>query len=160
MTDSNGAYHHTQIGWVLLVAYAVGMVIIALGYRSAISTVPPGGKQTAVIGLVAAVAVLVTVVTFLFSSLTIDVRHAELRWHMTAGLLHGRVPLRDVEQVMQVRHPAIYGWGYRLTPDGALYRVSGVRAVKIRMRDGRVLNFGSDEPERLAQAIERAVASR
>jgi len=34
-----------------------------------------------------------------------------------------------------------------------LYNAQGLRAVRLRLRDGRTLRLGSDEPERLAAFI-------
>lgn len=160
MIDSNSPYQHTQLGFVIIGALAIGMLIMALGYRSMANTAPPGPIRTGVLSFVAVIAIGVAIVGFLFSSLSIEIRDGELRWHFTTGVIHGSVPLRDVAEVKQVRHPAAYGWGYRITGNGILYRVSGLDAVRIRMRDGRVFNLGSDEPARLARAIEQAILVR
>lgn len=160
MTESNGAYHHTQVGWVILGAYAVGMVIMALGLRSVANTSPPGALRSSVLGLCLMIAAGVTIVTFLFSSLTIDVRDGAVRWHFTGNIIRGSVAVRDIERVFRARSSAAYGWGLRRTPDGILYSVSGLDAVRVRMRDGRQLNFGTDEPARLLRSIELSMAAR
>jgi hypothetical protein len=49
-----------------------------------------------------------------------------------------------------------YGWSIRLTPHGWLYSVSGLAAVELTLQDGKRLRIGTDEPERLCQAIGQA----
>lgn len=160
MPDSSGAYHHTQVSPVILGAYVAGMVILALGYRSIAGSQAPGAARTGVLALVTVVAIGVTIVTIVFSSLTVDVRAGAVRWHFTAGLIHGSVNVRDIEGVSRARSSASRGWGLRRTPDGTAYLVSGLDVVRIRTRDGRQFDLGTNEPERLMQAIERAVAGR
>lgn len=159
MTTPSTAYHHTQPGFVILGAFALGMAIVVLGARSLAGSSPPGAVRTTILTLVAVVAILVAIVTFIFSSLTIEIRDGSLQWHFTGRFIQGSVPLSRIESVSRVRSSAAYGWGARKTPDGTLYSVSGLDAVRIRTRDGRSLNFGTDEPTRLVQAIEDGVAA-
>lgn len=160
MPDPNNTYHHTQAGFVIIGAFAIGMLIMVLGARNVTNTTPTGATRTGIFGLVTAVAICVTIVSFLFSSLTIEIRDGELRWHFTAGVIHGSVRLRDIVEVTQVRSSAAYGWGLRKTPEGTLYSVSGLNAVRVRTRDGHQFNFGSDEPTRLARSLEEAIEVR
>ncbi len=48
--------------------------------------------------------------------------------------------------------------GIHLTPEGWLYNVSGFRAVAVRLKSGKRFLLGTDEPERLCQAISRALS--
>ena len=160
MPDSSGAYHHTQVSPVILGAYVAGMVILALGYRSIASSEASGAARTAAFVLVSLVAICVTVVTILFSSLTVDVGSGTVSWHFTGGIIHGSASVRDIERVSRARSSASRGWGLRRTPDGMAYLVSGLDVVRLRLRDGRQVDLGTNDPERLVQAIERAVAGR
>jgi amino acid transporter len=160
MPDSSGAYHHTQASPVILGAYVAGMVILALGYRSIASAEASGAARTGAFALVTVVAICVTVVTILFSTLTVDVGNGAVRWHFTGGIIHGSANVRDIERVSRAKSSASSGWGLRRTPDGTAYLVSGLDVVRLRLRDGRQVDLGTNEPDRLVQAIERAVASR
>ena len=51
------------------------------------------------------------------------------------------------------RQRGIRWWGH-----GWLYNVSGFKAVEIELASGKRLRIGTDEPERLAQAISAATA--
>ena len=46
------------------------------------------------------------------------------------------------------------GWGIRLGFAGWAWNVSGSRGVRLQLRDGRPFLIGSQEPERLAAAIQ------
>jgi hypothetical protein len=47
-----------------------------------------------------------------------------------------------------------WGWGIRLIPGGWLYNVSGLDAVELKMKNGRVYRIGTDEPRKLAEFIQ------
>jgi hypothetical protein len=49
--------------------------------------------------------------------------------------------------------PWYYGWGIRLTPTGWLWNVSGLARVEVQFDDGHRFRVGSDEPNRLAEAL-------
>ena len=52
----------------------------------------------------------------------------------------------------------MYGWGIHLTPRGGLYNVSGFRAVAVRLKGGKRFLLGTDEPERVCEAISLALS--
>lgn len=114
-------YRHTQIGYVTLastVAAALGAA--ALGARQ---------HRPGLLGL----AVLLAVLGWLFSSLTIQVGGGELRSHFGPGFWRQRVPLADVAGAELVPSQWWEGWGIRLTPRGMLY--TGQRVGHRRRRD-------------------------
>jgi hypothetical protein len=62
--------------------------------------------------------------------------------------------------VAAVTNPWYYGWGIRWTPKGPLYNVSGFEAVEIRMLSGKSFRIGTDEPDLLRQAIDKAIGGK
>jgi hypothetical protein len=66
-------------------------------------------------------------------------------------------PLKDVEAYQVVENPWYYGWGIRYTPRGWLFRVSGRSAIELQMKSGKVYRIGTDEPNRLAKALNKAL---
>jgi hypothetical protein len=48
----------------------------------------------------------------------------------------------------------IYGWGIRWIPGGWLWNVTGLDGVELALVNGRRFRIGTDEPERLAAAIQ------
>lgn len=135
-------YRHTQIGHLMIAALLGGLVLVA---HVAAAT---HFHWTTVVGLVLLVAALAT-----FATLTVEVTPEAVQVRLGPGLVRRRVRLSQIESVALVRNAWYYGWGIRLIPRGWLWRVSGLRAVELRLRNGRRFAIGSDEPQSLADAI-------
>lgn len=128
-----------------------GTILGVLAGALAIVGLASGGgpifwATTAVLGAVAV----------LFGALTVRVEGGRLRWWFGPGLWTYERALSEIVAARPTRNRWWYGWGIRATLHGWLYNVSGLGAVEIETRDGRRLRIGSDEPERLAAAIEAA----
>ncbi len=135
-------YRHTQTGTLtLLCSVLAGLVGAALAWRA--------GQWTPAI----AVIVLVAVIAFLFSSLTVEVDEGELRWYFGPGLWTYRLPLADIRDVGIVRNQWWNGWGIRMAPGFRLYNVSGPDAVELRVGPNDIRRIGTDDPQGLAQAL-------
>jgi CBS domain containing-hemolysin-like protein len=138
-------YRHRQFG-TTLVALLGGTVIGVL-----VAAHHSGWHPLAV-----AVLAIPALVLLLFHSLTVEVTDDTVHVYFGAGLAAFDFALRDIESVAVVRNPWYYGWGIRITPHGWLYNVSGLDAVELTLACGKRVRIGTDEPHRLAQAIERA----
>lgn len=138
-------YRHKQFGGVMVfgVAATIVAIIAMLGPTAAHPAL------LAVFGLLAGIAVV-------FSSLTVQVTPSSLVFWFGPGVLRKQVPLSDIAGVEAVRNPWWWGIGWRVTPRGMLYSVSGLAAVEITRQDGSRFRLGSDEAERLARALEAA----
>ena len=146
-TKTAPRYHHTQPGSVTGTALAAGAAITYLSFQAEYGTVGAGGLLMTGAFVVGAV---------LFSSLTVTIDAEALRFSFGPGFWTRRIPLRDIQAVEPVRNPIWYGWGIRYTTRGWLYNVSGLDAVELTMRGEGRLRIGTDEPERLAQALREA----
>lgn len=141
------SYRHTQIGY---------LIIAVIGAAAAVSyaIVGPGA------GPFRAIYLLLGLVLALFYKLSIVVEDGWLRASFGLGLIRRRVDLREVREVRVVRSPWYYGWGLRWIPRGWLWRVSGFRTVELEFDNWRRFQLGSDEPEKLAEALRRRLAPR
>ncbi len=99
---------------------------------------------------------MLLLLAWLFGSLTVTVDDETVVATFGPGWPRKTVPLTLVRGARPVRNRWWYGWGIRYTPHGWLYNVSGLDAVELEMPGGRSLRIGTDEPERLAAAIEVA----
>jgi hypothetical protein len=90
---------------------------------------------------------------YFLTALTVEIGGGTLRVGFRRGWCRS-VQLADVTDVEQTTIPWYHRWGPRLTARGWLYAVRGRNAVSLGLRDGRGLIIGTDEPERLAAAIE------
>jgi len=105
------------------------------------------------------VAALLLVVLVLFSTLTVVVRPREVDIRFGPGVIRKRYALGDFVSVNVVRNRWYWGLGIRLIPKGWLYNVSGLDAVELVRKNGRVVRIGTDEPEALAAALREALTT-
>jgi hypothetical protein len=145
------AYSHTQPGTLNRVIVGA-MFLVFLG----LTVVLGGGDPTALWVMLMVCGILLAVLV-LFHALTVEIRNGELKIRFGIGLVRKTIRVRDIESATTVRNRWWYGWGVRLTPHGWLFNVSGLDAVQIRLRNGRQYRIGTDEPEKLRNAIEEAM---
>lgn len=140
-------YKHTQIGYV---TGGVTLAVLPLIYYAFMAEDGELGLfGYTMLGAFGGLAVL-------FSSLTVEVTDREFRFYFGPGFWTRRFALDDIIGVEVVRNSALYGWGIRYTHHGWLYNVSGLRAVQLTIRGEGQIRVGTDEPEALKQALERA----
>jgi hypothetical protein len=138
-------YRHTQVSRATLGLMGAALAVVVWG---SLRTSDP---------VLATTSVLVGFVLVLFSTLTVTVRDGALDVFFGPGLIRRRIPVRRLRDVRVVRTPWYYGWGIRLTPAGWLWNVSGLDGVEVQFHDGHCFRIGSDEPNRLAEALLRAM---
>lgn len=140
-------YRHTQVGWAILVPFAVVLLL----YLVFVLPMPNGRAMLVVL-------IPIAIIVLFFSALTVEVTDAEVRWSYGPKVRAQRVALSRVASARVVRNPWYYGWGVRLTPRGMLYNVAGTGAVEIELKSGTSFRLGSDEPERLRDALDAALS--
>jgi len=135
-------YHHTQTGHLMrwgMILPSLGLFAVAYLARQPLPFVP--------------LAVILIVLGWLFSSLTVEVTPTQLIWFFGPGLLRKSLEREDIASAAPVRNPWWYGWGVHRTPRGWLYNVDGLDAVEIALSDGRSLRIGSNESRALIRAL-------
>jgi hypothetical protein len=137
-------YRHTQRGTLtILVCLVLAAFDAALVWLS--------GQWPA-----AAVLLVLAVVGFLFSALTVEVGDHELRWHFGPGFPSYRLALDEIASIAAVRNYWWNGWGIRIGPRSRLYNVSGLDAVELRLKSGEIRRIGTDDPQGLLNALRAA----
>ena len=142
MERQDESYRHTQIGWFLLAALAVGAGVVLF------ATTRTGWSTAASL-----VLTLLILVAALFCTLTVRIGGGEIECRFGPGLISKHIPLAAVRGARPVRTAWYQGWGIRLTSDGWLFNVSGLDAVEVELADGKRIRIGTDEPQTLAAAI-------
>jgi hypothetical protein len=94
----------------------------------------------------------------MFHSLTVTVNDDVVRVQFAESPIRFTFPLSEIESCEAVRNRWWYGWGIKWYGRGWLYNVSGLDAVELKMKDGRLRRIGTDEPAELAEAISAALA--
>lgn len=139
-------YKHTQIGYLLIIALIIPLLILFFAMSiTEFTKILPIVFSTLLIALA------------LFYSLTVEIDKTRLIVKFGFGIISKKFILKDIESYHVVKNPWYYGWGIRLTPYGWLYNVSGLSAVEIQMKNGKKYRIGTDEPKSLKQAITQAI---
>jgi hypothetical protein len=144
-TAASIRYSHTQAGTLMLVILPIGALALAV----AAFTLPVMAAR----GALWAAAILLVILAWLFSSLTVEVTEDEIRWRFGPGLIRFRLPRSDIESSRVVRNSWLNGFGIRMRPGFRLYNVSGLDAVELRLKSGDIRRLGSDDAEQLAAAL-------
>ncbi len=144
-------YEHTQIGHLTIAVVSVAAVVVAI---TAISASPPNHE------ILLGVFLVLVLTAIAFRKLTIKIENEMLRACFGSGLICKKVPLAEIVAFQPIAIRWWYGWGIHLVPTpygwGWLYNISGWNAVAIKLRDGRRLALGTDDPDGLVTAIEAA----
>lgn len=147
-------YEHTQAGWLMRVACVAGALTLVV-----MSLLPDLPQSTHAQPALLAGAVLLVVLGWLWSSLTVRILDGTLQLRFGPGFPRKTVSLAEISAAEVTRTNFWEGWGVHLTRRGWLYNVSGFDAVLVRRRDGKSFLVGTDEPRRLKAALERALAA-
>ena len=138
-------YEHTQRAHLIIWIAAAAIIVFLLAALMI-------NQPYAWIALAIPV-ILLAVVAWLFSSLTVTVAEKELRWYFGPGFWNKAIARDDIQSSEAVRTKWWYGWGIRYTPKGWLYNVSGFDAVAITEGSGKTTLIGTDRPQELVAAL-------
>ncbi|MFC1614945.1 hypothetical protein ACFL22_00065 [Patescibacteria group bacterium] len=141
-------YKHTQIGYLILFILLAVTLLFGVVLED---------TETDLVILVFMPIILFIVASF--SSLNVMVDENYLRIKFGYGIFRKKFLLDEIASAKVVKNHWYYGWGIRLWmfPKMWIYNVSGFDAVEIIMKDGKRYRIGTDEPQRLEQAIIRAI---
>jgi hypothetical protein len=139
-------YHHTQYNRWLIAGAALGLAVLV--YLAFITNFNP--VFGIAIGFPAAFLII-------FHSLTVHVNSQVVALRFGWGWPRRVISITEIRDVCIVESPPEHGWGIRAIPSGALYRIAGRTAVELQLTEGRVVRIGTDQPDELARAVEKAL---
>jgi hypothetical protein len=139
-------YEHKQPGYAI-----VGLILIPSIFFTLVVGLS-GEAGTAATLLIILIFMLGTAV--IFSSLTVKVSTVDVTYHFALSFFNHVIPMHRITEVRVVRNKIWYGLGIHFIPGGVVYNVSGLDAVEIRLDDCKLVRLGTDEPEKLAAAID------
>ena len=137
-------YRHAQTGSTILIF----LVVVLVG--AFVTVVATDFSATMILAFTIAVLLLVG---WLFGSLTVAVAGGAINWWFGPGFWKKGVTIDEIEVCEPVRNRWWWGWGIRYFGRGWLYNVSGLDAVEIRLKSGKRIRIGTDEPDTLVAAI-------
>ena len=135
-------YEHKQTGLAMMILVGIPLIILIAG-----APLPP---VLCVLAILAAVMVI-------FHSMTVRVDGEHVSLHFGPGVFRRAFPVQQIREVRAVRNSWWHGLGIHFIPGGMVYNVSGLGAVELVIQNGRRVRIGSDEPEALARAVEKAI---
>ncbi len=96
-----------------------------------------------------------------FTTLTVFIDENYLRIKFGYGIFEKKFSVKEVVSVASVKNHWYYGWGIRVWfwPYMWIYNISGLNAVEIIMRNGKIYRIGTDTPSELEAAIKQAVST-
>lgn len=135
-------FKSTQIGWAI-----IGTCVGLGAYWTATAT------DLLWIGLS-----ILALVLFAFSTLSVSICDDKVEWFFGLFFFKRHIQLTDIRTVEVVATKWWYGYGVRYLSGGTLYSVSGLKAVKLVLHNGKAILIGSDKPETLARKISEAIS--
>ncbi|CCQ11395.1 putative exported protein of unknown function [Pseudoalteromonas luteoviolacea B = ATCC 29581] len=143
-------YRHSQFG-TTIVTILGSSILLLIGL---LISQPTGAKESIWLAIL-----LLSMVTFLFSTLTIEVKGNHISWFFGPRFWRKTLNFNEVRSVKVIRYPWYVGFGIRLTSTGWLYTVSGLSAVELLLKDGTTVSLGSNEAEELAAVVENKLTT-
>jgi len=150
-------YKHTQIGYLMLVATLVVAVIFAWTFFTARAESPSYDSGTNF--AVTATMVMTLFILASFASLHVMIDKKYLYIKFGYGIFKKKFLLKEITSAKAVKNSWLSGWGIRfcLWPRMWIYNVSGFDAVEIKLKNGKTYRMGTDESQKLEQAILRSI---
>ena len=136
-----------QAYWMWVLALVVSVVIFWAWSRDPrLAMLVPASLPMGILVLAA----------LLFSRLTIRVDSAAVTWYFGWGWPGGSIAMRAIDHAEVTQTNLFEGFGIHWTIwHGWLWNVGGFQAVEIFKRNAGGMTLGTDDPQGLAQAIER-----
>lgn len=147
-------YNHTQIGYLIVVMLSIVLLMflsILIQLRSELEAV----------GFFVLLMVVIVAIVSSFVSLNVSIDSEYIRLKFGYGLIRKKFKLSEIASAKTVRNKWYYGWGVRvwLFPKMIIFNVSGFDAVELQMKNGSIFRIGTDEPEKLKNAISQNINS-
>lgn len=142
-------YQKTQVGWGMVSIFIIVIVFIILSYTFNLGNNPIGSTGLPILLAIIFLAMLS------FYKLTVIVENKKIRLIYGIGLIRINIKPDHIREIKAVKTPFYSGWGIRITSQGMLYNIQGLRAVKITFgsEKQKTVRIGTQEPEKLRKAI-------
>jgi hypothetical protein len=144
-------YKHTQYGALTFVILILAGVLIAPIVLSLLA----GGQM-----VVAFVTIgLYLLILALFFAFTVEISERKLKFWFGIGGIGKSYSLEEIQSAREVKNPWYYLWGIKSIPGGWLYALAPGSAVEIVFENGKIARLGTNQPKKLKQAIDDAMAA-
>ena len=142
------SYNHTQVGkFIIYVTIALGIYLLFIWVLSEFK------------GRIFILTIALMVFVSSFSSLNVRIDKKYLQIKFGYGIFKKRYLLKDIASAKIVRNHWYFGYGIRYWVPSRMwiFNVSGLDAVEIKMKNGKIRRIGTDEPKKLERAINQTI---
>jgi hypothetical protein len=141
-------YRHTQYGALMFIVFLLtGILIVVV----ALMVIAEGRMLSAILMICVYLLGLGS-----FYSFTVEISAEKLKFWFGIGVIRKTYELSEIQSTKEVKNPWYYFWGVKSIPDGWFYAVAPGTAVEIELKNGKLVQLGTNEPEKLKQAIDTA----
>ena len=159
-------YEHTQKGSHLVYCIAIFMIFELIAMEAIVYVVGTRSEEPLsqhlwfTMLLIALVPGLILGwVLLMMSSLTVSIGQDFVRIRFGGRMWRKTISLEKIVACRSVKNDWINGWGIRYIGKKCwLYNIAGMEAVELTFKNGKKTRIGTDEPEKLADAISAAIA--
>ena len=145
-------YDHTQTGWIII--WTVGGFALLCILFPLFVDVPDEGAL-----LLYSVTAILVLALLLFYNLRVSVGSRGVFISFGVGLIRKTFPIQEIIGMHSVSNQWICGWGIHYCQRAWLFNVHGFKSVELTMKNGKKYRIGTDEPDRLMEAIHSAQGS-
>lgn len=143
-------YSKSQTGWIMIIIMPLVCLYMALAYYF------KWGTNALPFNTMIILMVVFLIVMLVFYKLTLYIEGRTIHVKYGIGLIHFKITVEQLHEASVVRTPWWYGLGIRFTPQGMLYNVHGLDAVKIKYTGNgktKTVLLGTAEPQELLNQI-------
>jgi hypothetical protein len=141
-------YRHTQYGALMFIVFLLTGILIAV---VVLRILDEDRVLSAILMILIYLSGLV-----MFSALTVEISEEKLKFWFGIGVVRKAIALSEIQSAEVVKNPWYFFWGIKLIPGGWFYAIAPGTAVQIELKDSRIIQLGTDQSEKLYQAIETA----
>jgi hypothetical protein len=142
-------YRHTQYGILMGVVFLVtGALIVYF----ALEIIAESRWESAVIMICLYVLGVAS-----FHSFTIEVSEEKLKFRFGIGIIQKSYFIAEIKSVKEVINPWYYFWGVKSIPGGWFYAIAPGEAIEIILKNGKVVQLGTNQSKMLKEAIDAAI---
>ena len=92
-----------------------------------------------------------------FHSFTIEVSEEKLKFRFGIGIIQKSYFIEEIKSVKEVVNPWYYFWGVKSIPGGWFYAIAPGEAIEIILKNGKIVQLGTNQPKLLKKAIDAAM---
>ena len=134
-------YKHTQLGYGVLVFCSAVWLYLFYNDDSMIS-----------LGLLG-------LCILLFSTLTIHLNNGRLEWYFGPYIWKKNISINEIKQVSIEPIRWYYGYGVRMLGSKTLYTVTGSKAVRLDLHNGKTILLGGNNTDELFNTLQREITT-